>query len=357
MQPLRIGLIGAGNISGAHLPAYRNHTDRLHLAAVCDASEARAAAVAEKAGVKAVFSTIDAMLGSADIDAVDICLPHYLHYPAAMAALHAGMHVFVEKPLAVHAAECVEMVRFAESQGLTLMVGQMRRFLPGYRRLRALIRGGSIGTVRHARVDGIQNLRDYAAPPHWLYRGDEAGGGGVISVLVHGIDTLRYLIGDARSVAAFGKTVDEAFVGAEDYAVAIIEFENGAVGNLFSTYSASAIPYSEMFWLFGDLGVVHTLPDEGKNLRSVPRVAIKTGDRSTREFHDLASPAGDLAGLPSPDPFANELLHFADCVRSGDEPLSSGRDNLGTMAIIFGIYESIKRGGAPVDVAQLVKRG
>ncbi|MCL5946871.1 MAG: hypothetical protein M1298_02470, partial [Chloroflexi bacterium] len=76
--------------------------------------------------------------------------------------------------------------------------------------------------------------------------------------------------------------------------------------------------------------------------------------RWERQFTGFLPVDPDTAGLPASDGFTNEIAHFVACCRSGAEPLSSGRDNLGTMAVIFGIYESAQRGGAPVDVGRVL---
>ena len=325
------------------------YPERVRLAAVCDTREDAAAKVAREFGLERHYTDLAEMLAEAPIDAVDICLPHHLHYPAALAALKVGKHVLVEKPFAVSMAECVELVETAQAKGLTLMVAQVQRYTPEYRNLKVLIDRGELGAIHHARIDGIQNLHDYAEPPHWLYHGETAGGGGIISVLVHKIDLLRYFLGEARRVTALGKTADPAFRDAEDYAVALIEFENGALVDVFSCYSAAALPYSEMFWLFGEKAVVHTLPSEGEWSRSQPRIAYRSGTKSGRAFKDIVGGAG-VDTLPTDQPFVNEILHFAECVTTGREPISSGRDNLGTMAVIFAIYESMRLGGQPVEV-------
>jgi predicted dehydrogenase len=348
---LSVGLVGAGNISRAHLPAYRSHPEVVRLAAVCDQVPARAAEVAAAFGLPRYWTDVDAFLREAEVEAVDVLLPHRLHYPVVKAALEAGKHVLVEKPFVTRVAEARELVALAAQRGLTLMVAQMQRYHARYVALRRLLAEGALGAVRHGRVDAIQNLHDYAEPPHWLYDGAQAGGGGVISVAVHRLDLLRYLIGDARRVVAWGRTVDPAFRAAEDYCVALIEFECGALVDLFSTYSAAALPYGEMFWLFADRAVVHTLPAEGEYLRAVPRIAYREGTKSGRRFVDVEPVPGVL---PTEDPFVNEILHWAECVRTGREPWSSGRDNLGTIALVEAIYRSLARGGEPVSLAEVL---
>ena len=352
MQPLRVGLIGAGRVSAAHLPAYRDYPERVVLTGICDRAVPNAQRLAQSLGHERWWTDVDTFLREAEIDAVDVLLPHHLHHPVALAALRAGKHVLVEKPLATSMADARELVGAASQAGCTLMVAHMQRFRPGWRSLQEQLTSGRLGILRHARLDAIQNLHDYAEPPHWLYDGDKAGGGALISILVHRLDLLRYLAGEARRAIAWGRSVDPAFHGAEDYCVGLLELDSGATVDLFTTYSAAALPHGECLWLFTDQTVVHSLPGEGIDERTVPRIAHREATRSGRAFTDLEiEPSADL---PSQDPFVNEILHFAACVRDGSEPLTSGRDNLHTMATVFALYESMRRDGAAVDVASIL---
>jgi len=104
-----VGLIGSGGITKTHLTAYREHPEQVSLAGVCDIDEAAAASTAEEFGVE-TWTDYETFVVGTDVDAVDICLPHHLHYPVAKAALSAGKHVLVEKPLGISMAECVDLV-------------------------------------------------------------------------------------------------------------------------------------------------------------------------------------------------------------------------------------------------------
>lgn len=352
-----VGLIGAGGISSAHLPAYRDYPERIELAAVCDADADRAAAVADEFGVD-FWTDYETMLAAAEIDAVDIALPHNLHYPAARAALEAGVHVLVEKPFATSIADCLELVELAAERDLRLMVGQMQRFHPPYRALKERLEAGEFGTIRHARIDAIANQADLYEPPHWLYDGEKAGGGAVIGYAIHKLDLLRYLLGDVERAVSWERRVDERMDGAEDYSVGLLAFEGGTIADFFATTSAAATPYNELLWLFGDAGTVHTLPldggqDEGYSGTPQPRVSRDAGPDSRKQFDPLDATPEDV-DLPSSNAFVNELLHFADCVETGREPLSSGRDNLGTMAAIAAIYRSASGNGEPVRTADVL---
>jgi predicted dehydrogenase len=340
-----IGLIGAGNVANAHLDAFEAR-DELDLAAVCEADEARAEEVNAEYGVP-VWNDFEAFVTEAPIEAVDVTLPHHLHHPAAKAALEADLHALVEKPMAISMAEARELVDLAEERDRTLMAAQMQRFDPHNRAVRNLLVEGAIGPVRHARADGIQNLHDYADPPHWLYDGDAAGGGGIIGVLVHKLDLLRYFLGEPARACALDRTVSEDFSDAEDYAVGLLEFENDAIVDLFSTYSAAAVPYGESFWLFGDDGVIEAVPGEGEYVTD-PRIALSRGPGSADGFEPV-----EPAEMPAGNAFTNELLHFVECVESGEEPISGGRDNLGTLATIFALYESADRDAEWVDVGEV----
>lgn len=345
----QIGLIGAGGISDLHKPAYQNFPEKATLGGVCDAVEENAQGFAEEFDVE-YWMDYEVFLEEADIDAVDITLPHNLHYPVVKAALEAGKHVLIEKPFTTSMSQCMELVELAEERDLTLMVGQMQRYYPPYRALKEQVADGDLGPIRHARCDVLVNQDDMVPPDHWLFDGEKSGGGGIIGYSVHKIDLLRYLLGDVERTSSWEKTINPNFENAEDYTIGMLEFESGTLGDIFATLSAPAMPYTEMFWLFGDSGVVHTLP-EGKQREGYvgvpdPRINAADDPENRKGFEDLTVDTD----LPTDDPFVNEILHFVDCIGTGEEPISSGRDNLGTMAAIFSIYQSAEQDGAPVSV-------
>ncbi|OVE84696.1 Gfo/Idh/MocA family protein [Natronolimnobius baerhuensis] len=345
----RVGLIGAGGILSMHLPAYRAYSDRIELAAVCDADETRANEVAEEFDVD-IWTDFESMVAEADIDAVDITLPHHLHYPAAKAALEAGKHVLVEKPFTTSVADARELVSLAADRQLTLMVGQMQRFHPAYRELKHRLEDGDLGQIHHARVDAVANQGDMYGPSHWLYDGKKAGGGAVIGYAIHKLDLLRYLLGDIDRAISWQQTVDDRYDDAEDFSVGLLSFEEGTVADFFTTTSAAATPYNEMLWLYGASGTVHSLPLEGGQEEGYvgtppPKQSVDAGDGLRKQFQDIDP---DEVDLPTGNAFTNEILHFADCIEAGEEPISSGRDNLGTIATVAAIYRSAQRDGEAV---------
>ncbi|MCL4543642.1 MAG: Gfo/Idh/MocA family oxidoreductase [Chloroflexi bacterium] len=356
-SPLRIGLIGCGGISNAHVRGYKTlGPDVVQVVATSDVATELAQRRAQELGSAQASTDYRAVLANPAVDAVDICLPHHLHAEVAIAAARAGKHVLVEKPMACSIEQCRAMVQAAEQAGVTLMVAQVQRYTPSYRGVKRLVQSGELGAIRGVRFDSMQNLQ--LAPEHWLYDGTLAGGGIIISVSVHRLDLIRYFIGEVRRVTALCRLGDPPFKnGAESYAAAVLEFTNGAIGEHFATYSGFRMPYSESFMLFGDDGAVHALPEPGHSQGSAFYASrghdglAPDAPRWERQFTGFLPVEPDRQDLPGDDGFTNEIAHFVACCRSGEEPLTSGRDNLGTMAIIFAIYESACRGGVPVDVA------
>ncbi|GIX05858.1 MAG: dehydrogenase [Candidatus Poribacteria bacterium] len=337
--PIRVGLIGAGSVSGAHLPAYQQFPEQVQLVAVADPVEELARQRAEQGGAERVYTDPYRMIQEAPIDAVDICAPHFLHAPLALAAIEAGKHVLVEKPMGITWEECRQMVEAADRAGVTLMAAQCLRYYPKYRAVRRAIQEGELGRIFSVEFASIQDLRRLRPPGNWMFDGKKNGGGTVIGLAVHSIDLVRYYLGNVRRVSALCKTMRPEYInGAEDYAVATMEFENDALGSLFSTNSCHATPWGHRFYILGESGAIHN-------------TAIASRRRgSDGRFVELEP---EREGLPTDDGFVNEILHWADCCRTGAEPISSGRDNLETMRVIFGIYESSRRGGAPVELASL----
>lgn len=176
---------------------------------------------------------------------------------------------------------------------------------------------------------------------------------------IHFIDLLRYFIGDANRVFGTCWTDHPLFTGgAEDRVMATIEFENGAIGHISSSWTTRA-PWLFQFMLLGDEGTVYTpIPPEGTTgfaLQEMPAM-VSSSKRDKEEQFALQKsfvPVEPVTeGLACDNSYANEIVHFAECCQEGKEPISSGKDNLGTMKIIFGIYES-SRTGKIVDLSTL----
>lgn len=348
MKPLRVGLVGTGSIAHFHLTAYQQYPEIVQLTAVCDVREEPMKQFAMKAGISDCFTEYTEMLEKADIDAVDICTSHDQHEIQVTAAARAGKHILLEKPMGRNLQECRNMLEATGKAGVIFMVGQSLRFLPHTRAIKNLIEAGEIGAVRATRCELFWNMPPETEfrPGHWLRDGKLAGGGMLISGIIHQVDLMRYYIGEISRVSGVCRTVHPAFVnGAEEYACAFLEYENGAVGNIMLIASSVRHPFGSQYTLFGDEGTIISTPSPVQAYQFGPGlVASAKSDKSAGVFGQFQPVPPISDELPGEDPFVNEILHFARCCREGTEPLTGGKDNLNTLKVISGIYESARTG-------------
>ena len=255
MDEIRIGIVGAGFMGGAHSQAYRavghlfNLPARPVLQAACDTNATCLEPFASRFGWKSMETSWQKLVERDDIDLVDICTSNATHLPIAVAALEAGKHVLCEKPLALNAAEARRMLAAARRAGVIHMLGHNYRRVPAIALAKSLIEGGEIGQVVHFNAVYYQDwLVDPAAP--FVWRNDAAiGGSGVHGDLnAHIIDLARYLVGDFASVSGAKETfVKERRtpagelrpVTAEDSAFFLAKFQNGALGSFLGTRMAT----------------------------------------------------------------------------------------------------------------------
>jgi predicted dehydrogenase len=360
-NPLKVGMVGTSGISNRHVTAYVEHPDRVRLTAVCDIVEPLAQEYAKKAGVKAVYTDYDDMLRNADIDAVDICTGPNFHAPLAITAAQAGKHVLTEKPMGHTLQACRDMIEAADTAGVTLMVAHQLRYSPDATAVKRLIDEGKLGEIVAARTHLFTEGTGGKKPP------TAADGGGILLTnSIHHIDLLRYYVGNVKRVSAVCRSGQPPMQNvAEDLVVANLEFENGAVGDVFAgcTY---VFPDRAFYMVLGMGGTIYSTPSPvmggpaesplhhfGPIMYS-PREDLDRQKDSDRQkivhppFEPIDSSGTDL----SLNYFVNEILHFEECCRTGKEPLTSGRDNIESMKVVFGILESSHTGKA-VDLADL----
>ena len=220
---MRVALFGCGWIQEFHARAVLAHGDQL--VAVANHREESATAFAETYDIPRVTTDWESLAADPEVDAAIVATPNYLHAPQAIALLEAGKHVMVEKPMAVSVAECDEMIAAAELGGAQLMVAHCWRFHPDVQAMRARIASGELGTVVKTRGYGVHSNW---GPMGWFTEKRFAGGGALLDMGVHAIDTARYLMGDplpqsvcARIGTHFG-TYD-----VDDDGIVLISWTNG----------------------------------------------------------------------------------------------------------------------------------
>lgn len=192
-------VVGAGDISGVHLTALANRG--VQVKAVADRDLSRAAAAAEPLGATP-YPDVESMLADADVDVVHVCTPHDEHLPVAVAAIEAGRHVLVEKPLA-HTLEAAEqLVAAVEQAGGKVGICFQNRYNPTSVAMRAALDGGALGPVLAGSATVVWSRTEaYYAAKRWAGERVHSGGGVLINQAIHTIDLLQWLLGPVTSVA------------------------------------------------------------------------------------------------------------------------------------------------------------
>jgi predicted dehydrogenase len=340
MDKIRIGLIGCGGIArNRHAPALAAVQD-IEIAAICDVNEACTAQVAEKYGIKQVFSDYREMIEKADIDAVDICTPNFMHLPPALAAFEAGKHVLVEKPIALNAAEAKQMVEAGRKAGKKLMVAQCLRFTAENLALKRFIDAGKMGEMYYARVRAIRRR----GVPSWglFIDKEKQGGGPLIDIGVHILDLTLWLMGHPKPISVSGAAYvkfghkpdvynnwgkwDHTKFTVEDFASGYVRFENGATLTIESSFAANIEKDAMDLAIMGTEGGCQTNP-------------VKMFREEDGSLYDLTP-----VNLPDVSHFDGEMRAFADCIKNDTEPAVTGEQALMVMQILDGIYRSSEMG-------------
>ncbi len=331
---MKIGIIGLGFMGSTHLNACLRIPE-VKLVAVADPKPRRLSGDLSDIqgniggpGARHDFSKLHACLtpeeviADPNVEAVDVCLPTQLHLPVALAALRAGKHVLVEKPMALTGEECDQMIAAAEKAARVLMVAQVVRFWPDYAAARKLLRTGNLGPVRSAIFH-----RKCAAPAwgKWLQDAKKSGGG-VFDLLIHDADFCQQLFGPPVAVSAVGF---EAMERGIDWVEARLEYAHGApVVISGGWHHPRAYPFSMDFTIVAEGGTL----DYHSAFR---RLSLYRADGSEEQ-----------PKLAETDAYADEIRYFVECAKAGRQPADcSPRDSAAAVRTMLAINESRCRGG------------
>jgi len=311
----------------SHAQAIQTLTNA-RLTAVSDTDEERGRKLSEDLGVP-WYADYEQMARSDDVDAVTIASPPFLHKEMAIAIAGAGKHVFCEKPMAVQVADCQAIIDAAERAGVTLMVGQVLRFLSPFIKVRELVEGGAIGKPISALVTRLSGRGNGVWSAPWR-AGLEMSGGILMEINAHEIDLLRCLCGDVASVYAEADNYMHPQADYPDLAFVSLRFRSGAVGCLYSS-NASA--------LGGTSGLV-----QGSEGAVRYDGWGKKGRIEWKRFDDEQPTVIDLADLEYQAGVAYEIQKFAEAAMSHTTPVVTGLDGLKVVEIARAAYESAASG-------------
>ena len=331
-KPIKIALIGCGNMGSAHKARFDRLRDRLRVAAVVDLDLDKAHTAKDMLGAE--MATADYREALPHVDAVLIALPHHLHHPVGMDCIAAGKHVLMEKPLANTEAECVDLITAAERKGVVLMVAYIQRYHPLIIQMGELIKSKVYGDAFHVSMWTEQFTR-FAEADSWGHKAATLGGGQLFSHGCHYIDLMLDWLGEPVEGTHIGTNFGTPWMEREGTSDVAIKFENGAVGYHGATWGARGTRLGYSFHAICTEGTLEL--DQFKGVLYLHRDNDSHAGQS-RAPEVLAQLEG---GLKHTD---REMAHFLDCVEQHAQPLTDGWRSLQSLRVIWRLYDAEQQG-------------
>ena len=315
-----------------------NKISDARVAAVCDTNTEVLQRVADAQGVEKRYAHYRDMLTDEDINAVFIATPHFLHYRMTLDALHAGKHVFCEKPLAMNAAEADEMAALAREKGLKLTCHYNRRQSTAVKALLDANRRGLFGDVYAMNVKWMARYTAFmfAENSTWRIQKEKAGGGILIGRGSHMIDAALYILGRPK-IETVNAVVSSRLTGFEvdDYAMVMLKLQNGSVLHVECSYENNIPQYGEKieYQIFGTKAGAYALQQDGK-------ASLQTGYCAfpQNSWIDLST---QVCEADYADAYPLSIIHdFVKALREDREPLITGEDGAYITTILDAAYRS-----------------
>lgn len=336
-------IVGCGVIAPFHARAIAD-LPSARLVAVADTIEERAAARGAEFGVP--YSTdVDAVLARSDVDVVSVCVPSGLHAEVGVRAARAGKHVVMEKPIEVTLDAADRLIAACRERGVKLTVISQHRYAPGVQRMRELIDTGRLGdlilgdaVIKWYRTQGYYDSGDWRGT--WTLD----GGGSLMNQGVHYVDLLQWMMGPVESV--FARCTTSAHrLEVEDVALALLHFQNGAIGLL----EASTAVYPGLPERLEVTGTGGTLIVEAGSLK---QCELKDEKGETSDYGSKAggdNPPADQSGAADPAAISHhghrlQIAELLTAVEGGGEPMLTGEEARKPLELILAVYESARTG-------------
>lgn len=345
---IRTALIGYGKVAHVHAAVLQKSV-LAELVAVQGRKADKATAFAQQYAIEA-YTDLPTMIREQSVQVVIICTPHPVHAASATIAANMGVHVLVEKPLAITLEDCNAIIGAADENGVKLGVISQRRFYPQALRVREAIDAGKIGKpiLGTAQMLGWRS-QEYYESDAWRGTWEHEGGGVLVNQAPHQLDLLLWYMGEVASVSAFHDNLNHPYIEVEDTAVAILRFKNGALGNIVVSNSQNP----------GLYGNVHI---HGSNGASIG-VQTESGSMFIAGMSEVADPPindiwtirgeednltrwreEDVAEFKRIDPIehyiALQIEDFMTAILQDREPRLTGADGRAVVQLFAAIYKS-----------------
>lgn len=332
MDKIRLGIIGMGNI-GKHHAGYllEGRAARCELVAVTSTSPGKLEPWRQR-GLR-VFGAAGELIRSTELDAVLIATPHFQHADLGIAALEAGKHVMVEKPISAHKADAERLIAAAAQHPRQVFAGMFQlRTEPRYQKIQKLIREGHLGEL--VRVSWIitdwYRTEAYYQSGGWRATWQGEGGGVLLNQCLHNLDVLQWLCGMPANVRSFAQLGRYHDIEVEDNVTAYLEWNNGATG-VFVTSSGEA-PGTNRFELAGTRGRIvlehNRLVFTRNEVDMIEHCRTSKSGFLKPEVWNIEIPFAD-----APTPHATLMTNFADAILDGAPLIAPGAEGLGSVEL------------------------
>jgi predicted dehydrogenase len=358
-KELRVGMVGWAHVHAEFRAKALKELPGTRIVAVSDDNEQRGRAAAKRFGVQEFVPNWRDLVRRDDIDAVMVHSENSRHVDQVTAAAEAGKHVFCEKPVATNAADARRMVQAVESAGVEGTAAFVSRFSQEATRAKAIVDSGILGSIIHTRsFIGLSGIREIGCPPDmadWMENPGLGGGGAWIDEGSHGIDLVRWLIGDVVQIAAMTANRAKPRLKVEDIGTAIFKYANGALGEIGTAWSmAVEIGMRNLLEVYGSTGTlimrstdqfprIEVFDANGKSpLKgwSIPHI-----EPDAKEPHDYSS------WPPHVHHYKREVASYVSRFLLGARPFGPTlRDGLACISVIEAGYRSAAEGGATCEI-------
>ena len=343
---MRYALIGCGRISTNHVKAVVNN--KLEFAAVCDIVPENMEAVLEKNGLRENTSILRytdyrKMIDEVKPELVGIATESGIHAEIALYCIDAGVHVIIEKPMAMNMADAEEIIRRSEEKGVKVSACHQNRFNVAVQEMRKALEAGRFGKLSHGSIHVRWN-RGKAYYDQAPWRGTWAqDGGALMNQCIHGIDLLRWMMGDeVEEVYGVTRQQFHHYLEAEDIGMAVVKFKNGAIGTIEGTTNVYPQNLEETLYLFGENGTVKL---GGKSTNNIDVWNFADESEEDQANKGLEEQTSNVYGNGHTSLYADVI----DAIKNDRKPYVDARAGRNALEMILAIYKS-KKTGMPVKL-------
>jgi predicted dehydrogenase len=339
MDRVGVALAGYGFIAEIHADCYTRFVRDASVEVVIGRDPARTKAFAERFSIPRWVTDLDKGLALDEVQILHVCVPNFLHADMTVSAAQAGKHVICEKPFAMNLREAERMISACKKARVKLMYAEELCFTPKYVRAKTLVDEGALGQVYLVK----QSEKHFGPHSTWFWDVAKSGGGVLMDMGCHAFEFFRWVLGKPKPVSVYAHMdtyVHRDKTQGEDNAVAIVEFEGGAVGLAEESWARRG-GMDDRAEIYGSEGVTYADLLHGNALETYSTVGYGYAMEKAPETKGWSFTVFEEAWNYG---FPQELEHFVSCVKNGTEPSETGEDGRAVLEIVMAAYESAATG-------------